>query len=145
MTNENYYCTNDVTRILGISHGELRQLHVRDRVPRPAKVGWARLYTAEDIARLREALERSKLPTVGEVARTLGVTPAEIYYAHLGGHVPEPAHHHGRRRAYSPEDIARLRRYLDSKRQRLSGGAARDAAGTPDSPHESKADSLAMS
>lgn len=45
--------------------------------------------------------------STGEVARLLGVAQHRIAYAHVTGRCPEPPRFCGKR-AYSPEDVARL-------------------------------------
>ena len=54
--------------------------------------------------------------TISDAAKRLGVGTHQIRYAHTSGKVTEPGWRDGRR-AYREEDLLRLRRFFDAKRQ----------------------------
>ena len=54
--------------------------------------------------------------TIADAAKCLGVGAHQIRYAHTSGKVREPSWRDGRR-AYREEDLLRLRRFFDAKRQ----------------------------
>lgn len=110
------YSTPQILAILGCDPAELRSLHGSGGVPKPALYSvTARAYTDADLAALKAALIRGRMPTTAAVCRDLGVTRNEVEGMQSRG-MRAPTGMYGKRQVWTPDDIQQLKTWITEGR-----------------------------
>jgi transposase-like protein len=55
--NMNYKSVAQVARELGLTYNTMKYWALTDKIPRPTAIGWAKVYTTEEVEKIRAYME----------------------------------------------------------------------------------------